>query len=52
MEKGKESEFPEGRGGLESAKRILMKGVPPIVARGSSTDKVTILYFVSIYEKT
>jgi hypothetical protein len=26
MEKGKESEFPEGRGGLESATRILMKG--------------------------
>jgi hypothetical protein len=27
MEKGKESEFPEGRGGLESASRILMKGL-------------------------
>jgi hypothetical protein len=29
MEKGKELEFPEGRGGLESAKRILMTGGSP-----------------------
>jgi hypothetical protein len=29
MRKDKELKFPEGRGGLESAKRILMTGVPP-----------------------
>jgi FkbM family methyltransferase len=30
MEKGKELEFHEGPGGLESASRILMKGEPPV----------------------
>jgi hypothetical protein len=30
MEKDKESEFPEGRGGLESASRILMTRGSPL----------------------